>query len=711
MTSSAATPGARAGRLEAALAALALVLAVVAAFHPALSAGFVNWDDPRHLLENPHYRGLAREQLSWMVTTSWMGPYQPLSWLTFAIDHELWGLSGPRAYPEAGLWHATSLAWHALAALGLFAAALRLFERVAPGAPARARLLAAWAAAATFALHPLRVESVAWLTERRDVVSGAFAALCLWAWCGWVRRGESESARPGAAWGGVGLSLAALALFWVSVDTRSPSALDWRGPGALGLAGAAVCGLAACVAAARGGLAAVGPRRYVLAALCFALSLAGKGTGTPLPAALLVLDLWPLRRARADRPLSLVRALAEKAPLFALSAAAARLAVWGQAGQGEAFVSWQVHTLPERVLQSLYGLAWYAAKTLAPGGLSAMHELPLELSWREARFALALLAVAAALGLAVGLRRRAPLLLATLSAYALLAAPVLGLLQAGPQLVAERYSYLPGLALGLGLGGGVFVLVHTRAPRPAAWLAVAAASLPLVFATQRQTRTWHDSASLWEHALSVDPRSPAAHQFLALVRMDQVLDESDVARKRALLDEARGLLERGFELGQAPRFLEYLRDVHVRRAQLAPDVAAAAAEAEAALAYSRRALELSDGSPRAHLRHAELCLRFERTAEARGVLEALARAPRVAADFWPALGQARAAEGDFALAEQAFLRALERDDARAGVWHQFGLALEALGRPDEALAAHERALALDPAHLGAGQARARLSRR
>src|SRR5688500_18247824 len=127
----------RAHRLEAALAALALVLAVLAVFSPALSAGFVNWDDPRHLLENPHYRGFTREHLAWMVSTSWMGPYQPLAWLSLALDHALWGLSGPREFPEAGRWHATSIAWHAAAAVAFLAAALRLCERVAPDAPPR----------------------------------------------------------------------------------------------------------------------------------------------------------------------------------------------------------------------------------------------------------------------------------------------------------------------------------------------------------------------------------------------------------------------------------------------------------------------------------------------------------------------------------------------------------------------------------------------
>jgi tetratricopeptide (TPR) repeat protein len=698
----------RAVRLETALAALALALAVCAAFAPALSAGFVNWDDPRHLLENPHYRGLSREHLSWMVSTSWMGPYQPLAWLSLALDHALWGLSGPREFPEAGRWHATSIAWHAAAAVAFLAAALRLFARVVPGTSPRTRLVAAWVAAGLFALHPLRVESVAWLTERRDVVSGACAALCLWAWFGWVRAGTAARASARSAWAGCALSGAALALFWASVDTGSPATLSWRGSGAVGLAGAALCLAAAAVAAARGGLASVGPRRYVLAVLCFALSLSGKGTGMTLPVALCVLDLWPLRRASLGAPSTLARALAEKAPLFALAAAAGRLAVWGQAAQGEAFVSWQAHTPAERALQSLYGLWWYAERTLVPRGLSAMHELPAELRWTEPRFALALALVVLAVALALILRRRAPLLAATLAAYALLVAPVLGVFQAGPQLVAERYSYLPGLALGLGLGGAALALVRARPLPVAAWAIAGCALLPYAVATWRQTRTWHDSQSLWEHALAVDPESPAAHQFLALVRMDQALGAQGVDAKRARLDEARDLLERGHELGRSPRFLEYLRDVHVRLAQLAPD--GGAADGERALEYSRRALELSDASPRARLRHAELCLRFGRAAEARALLEPLARARPDGLDAWPALGQARAALGDLEGAVTAFTRALELDAERAPVWYQLARALEDLGRREEARAAIERALAVEPTHAPSREARARLAR-
>jgi tetratricopeptide (TPR) repeat protein len=284
-------------------------------------------------------------------------------------------------------------------------------------------------------------------------------------------------------------------------------------------------------------------------------------------------------------------------------------------------------------------------------------------------------------------------------------APVLGLFQAGPQLVAERYSYLPGMALGLGLGGVVLAGWRARPLPRAAWWIVGAAALPFAFAAHRQTQTWRDSKSLWEHALAVDPESPAAHQFLALVRMDQALDEREPQAKRARLAEARELLVRGHALGGSPRFFEYLRDVHVRLAQLAPD--GGAADGEQALAYSRRALELSDGSPRAQLRHAELCLRFGQVGEARALREPLARARPGGIDAWPALGQARAAAGDLAGAVAAFERALELDGERAAVWYQLGRALEDLGRRDEAHAAFDRALVLDPLHQAARQARSR----
>ena len=159
------------------------------AYLPVLRNGFVSWDDDKNFLANPHYRGLGVEQLSWMWTTFHMGHYVPLTWMTLGFDFVLWGMN-PRGY------HLTSLLLHVANAVALYYVARRLFTSKATRhlvagdiqtARARARdegttTFAAAFAALMFAAHPLRVESVAWATERRDVLSLLFALLCLLAY-------------------------------------------------------------------------------------------------------------------------------------------------------------------------------------------------------------------------------------------------------------------------------------------------------------------------------------------------------------------------------------------------------------------------------------------------------------------------------------------------------------------------------------------------
>ena len=154
-------------------APLLVVLVVAAvAFLPALGAGFVNFDDETNFTKNPHYRGFTRDTLAWMFTDA-KGHYIPLTWLTLALDYELWGM-------DARGYHATSLLLHLAGTAVFFAALVLLLRRWkgdVPGLP--------WAAAAgalAFAIHPLRVESVVWVTERRDVLSGLFVFAAVWAY-------------------------------------------------------------------------------------------------------------------------------------------------------------------------------------------------------------------------------------------------------------------------------------------------------------------------------------------------------------------------------------------------------------------------------------------------------------------------------------------------------------------------------------------------
>ncbi|MDP2627961.1 MAG: hypothetical protein Q8Q58_13805, partial [Candidatus Rokubacteria bacterium] len=102
-----------------------MALVTVAAFHPVLDAGFVNWDDDENFLRNVHYRGLGPQQLRWMVTAYHMGHWTPLTWLTLGLDHNLWGMD-PRGY------HLTSLLLHAGAALLFYFLSLRLLRLALP---------------------------------------------------------------------------------------------------------------------------------------------------------------------------------------------------------------------------------------------------------------------------------------------------------------------------------------------------------------------------------------------------------------------------------------------------------------------------------------------------------------------------------------------------------------------------------------------------
>ena len=172
-----------------------VVLSVLAAaltllvFLPALRCGFLGWDDPQNFLDNTHYRGLGWVNLRWMFTTTLAGNYQPLSWLTLAADYKLWGMD-PHGY------HLTNVLIHALNGALLCLVCMSLLSRTsqsmaAPTEPALPLAAASLFGALFWSLHPLRVESVAWVTERRDVLSGCFyllTVLCYLRWTACQRR-------------------------------------------------------------------------------------------------------------------------------------------------------------------------------------------------------------------------------------------------------------------------------------------------------------------------------------------------------------------------------------------------------------------------------------------------------------------------------------------------------------------------------------------
>ncbi len=185
---------------------LAVFAAALASFLPALGGEFLNWDDWTNFVSNPFYRGLGWQQIRWMFTSTLMGHYIPLTWLTLGLNYALGGMN-PWGY------HLLSLLFHAANAVLLYFLAQRLLT-AAHDAGSQARCgdpggsLAAAFAALLFAVHPLRVESVAWITERRDVLCGFFFLLSVLAYV----RGAEGGGLVSGRWRILSLAAAAAAL-------------------------------------------------------------------------------------------------------------------------------------------------------------------------------------------------------------------------------------------------------------------------------------------------------------------------------------------------------------------------------------------------------------------------------------------------------------------------------------------------------------------
>lgn len=444
---------------------LPLLVTAVAfvAFAPALRNEFVNWDDDKILLENDNFRGLDSSHLRWMFTQYKMGHYHPLTWMSFAVDYRIWGLD------DAFGFHLTNLVLHALNAALFYFVALRLLALAMPERSERNALtlrLGAAVAALLFAVHPLRVESVAWVTERRDVLSVFFLLPCVLCY-----------------------------LRYVTAASRR-----WRW--------------------------------YVAAVVLLLLSLLSKAWGITLPAVLIVLDFYPLRRIRATRSelfsARAVRLLAEKIPFAALAAWAAYEAAEAQATAVDTMKSLEEYGFTQRIAQAFYGVGFYVWKTLLPTGLAPIYEIPVAMNPYEPRFVISAVAVIAAAVALLVFRRRWPAGLALGLVYVITVSPVLGLAQSGPQLAADRYSYISCLTWALLAGAGVVWCLRARAKRrlptaallPLAGVVVAVVAV-LAVLTWRQSRVWRTSRDLWEHTLAVYPHTYNAHNNLGILLKKQ----------------------------------------------------------------------------------------------------------------------------------------------------------------------------------------------
>jgi tetratricopeptide (TPR) repeat protein len=346
---------------------------------------------------------------------------------------------------------------------------------------------------------------------------------------------------------------------------------------------------------------------------------------------------------------------------------------------------------------------FYLWKTCVPLRLSPIYELVLPLDPWEWRFAGAAVLVALiSVGL-VTLRRRCPAALAAWTTYLVLLAPVSGLLQAGPQLVADRYSYLsclPWAALAAGLA------LEGLTARPRARVATLAAMPVLLIAlggaTARQTRIWRDSEALWSQALSLNPGNRHALLHLGTLRLEQAAESLEPATRRSRLEESESLLRRGSERSHDPLFLLNLGLCKLVRAEERPEARPELLQEAEELV--RRAIDA--GSARGpppwmwRLRLATVLCEQARFEEALELLQAIVDEQPESVEARRMISVALSGLDRWDAAAEHLERAVALDPQDASLWLRLGLTWIRLGRREEARAALEEVMQLRQRELG-----------
>ncbi len=420
---------------------------------------FINVDDESYVTDNPHVRsGLSGANAVWALTAFHAGNWHPLTWLSLQLDAQLFGLN-PRAF------HVVNVALHAVNAVLLFVV-LWTLTGTRFTSPTRERgndtFWRSAAVAAFFAVHPLHVESVAWVAERKDLLSGLFFLLTLWAYATYAEQPSRSR------------YLLVLLLF------------------ALGLMAKPMLVTLPCLLL----LLDYWPlRRFP-----FSPPQMLPGTGESP------------HSSHIPQPSSLTRQiLAEKLPLFALAGGVCLLTVRAQVG----FIQ-STTTVPlvDRLANAVVSYVEYLRATIWPAGLAFFYPLSRkELLWWRVTGATVFLAAVTILALVE--RRRRPYLLVGWLWYLGMLVPVIGVVQVAGQARADRYTYLPQIGIFILLAWGIGEWAGRRWLSRVVGVGVAALLASCVAITWQQLGYWHDSVTLWERTLALTPDNGGAHLGLA----------------------------------------------------------------------------------------------------------------------------------------------------------------------------------------------------
>ena len=597
--------------------------AVLAVYGQTRGFDFVGSDDRMYVMDNEIVKaGLTATNFAWALTTREASNWHPLTWLSLMLDVQLFG-AGPAGF------HATNTALHALAACLLFAAL-----RAATG-----RLGASAFAAALFALHPIHVESVAWISERKDVLVGVCGFATLWAYVGYARRG--------------------------------------------------------------------GALRYLGVQALLALGLLAKPALVTWPCVLLLLDFWPLGRWRPrggapdlpgvdpalprapQRPLAFL--VLEKLPLLALSAADSVATFVAQHAPMQVAES---ISPGDRASNAAVAYVRYLGKLLWPDGFTFYYQhpaLPGGTPLSPGVVALAVLLLAVLTGLALRRSERQPWLVVGWLWFLGVLVPMIGLVQAGRQAMADRYAYLafPGLyvALAWSVDAGTSAW-RARSALRRDLLAATAVALLVALGVRAflQVRIWRDAETLFVHAVNSAPDSPFALSGLASLLVPQ-----------GRIGEADALLRRAYAVD--PDDLWVLNNLAV--------VCVAQGRLDEAAGLATRLAEL-DPSAASHLQLAKILHASGRLAEAESHYRAaIAKDPEnegarvLLAGILDGQGKHEEADAQRVAAIEHHQRALARGLAPGRAEVRIGEIELERGRPADARGHFEAALRLDPADTAA----------
>lgn len=634
---------------------IVVALAVVAAtaFLPALNNGFLAFDDDENFLDNASFRGLGPSQIRWAWTTFLLGVYQPLAWMLLELEYVLAGLN-PRGY------HLVSIGLHAAVAVALFALIVAILRRCgwpanqAPGREIHLQLAAALAAA-LFAVHPLRVEVVAWASCQPYLPCALFSILTILAY---LRTHDEPADADGGrrrAWMMVTLAL-------------------------------------------------------------FTAALLSKAVAVTLPLVLLAIDVYPLCRLRADLDLRrrVAAILGEKLPFLALAIVFVGLAILAKQSN-ESLISIEHYGVLERLVQSCYGVCLYLAKTFWPQDLVAYYPLPRRaamMTWPYLGCVALVLAIT--LGILTAGRRWPGLAIAWI-VYLVILAPNLGIVRISNQLAADRYSYVASMSLAAVLAYGVVLVLPWIERRRHRVVALALTSSLLIAGLSvlswRQCRTWETTAGLWRHVH--DHGYPDDVTVLFNMGLNRSLAGDDKAAMeyyaRALRSDPRNpdvhnLL--GAALLRQGRFGEAMREV-AEAVRLEPRYAAAQNDLGSLLArqgrlpqaigHFREAIQLKPNFPLARRNLARALLDQGRVRSAIIELQEGVRFSPIDAMLRNDLGLVHAQAGELQPAIEQFAAASRLNPSLVSPRINLGLALEQNGNLDQALAQFAEAVRLEPA--------------